>query len=196
MKMISLISCIVVSTLAASTMATSVLCESLWTDQKEPLYADLRAAKAGDIVTVLVVESATSTQKATTDTSRNSKFDVGPGLGKIFNNIPAVGYGGTSTSKGEGTTARQSNLITKITATITDVLPSGNLVIKGERDIKTNEENQKVTLTGVIRPNDIAPDNTIASTSIADAKIELTGQGPIGARQKEGIFTRIIRFLF
>lgn len=182
-------------------LCTAVACgaagaESLWSDTRGPLFRDFRAAKVGDIVTVMVLESAISTQKASTDLNRSSEFDVGPGVGKLFNNIPGVGYSGNSTSNGNGTTARSSNLITTMTATVTQVMENGNLLIQGEREIKTNDENQTLRLTGVVRPVDISRDNSISSTNIADARIELTGKGPIGQRQKEGIFTRLIRLLF
>ena len=182
--------------LAVMAGALTARADSLWSDQRGSLYEDLRAVHVGDIVTVMVDESATSTQQATTDLTRKSSFATGPGTGFLLKNIPGLGYSGGSTSNGAGTTARSSNLATTLTATVTSVLPSGNLVIQGSREVQTNQEKQKMTLTGVIRPFDIGPNNTIASTSIADAKIELTGDGPIGARQKEGIFTRIIRFLF
>ncbi len=170
--------------------------ESLWSDAKGSLFGDFRAHKKGDILTVLVVESATSTQKATTGTSRSSNFDIGPGHGFLFGAIPNVKYGGTSDSKGDGSTARSSNLVTQLAVTVTEVMENGNLVVQGERELQTNEEKQKLVLTGVVRPVDVSPDNKVSSTSIADARIELVGNGPIGARQKEGIFTRIIRFLF
>lgn len=170
--------------------------ESLWNDRKGSLFSDFRAHKKGDILTVLVMESATSTQSATTDTSRTSSNDIGPGGGFLFRNIPGVKYGATSSSKGDGSTNRTSNLVTKLAVTVTEVLDNGNLVIQGERDLQTNEETQHLVLTGSVRPVDIDPSNTVPSTMIADAKIKLTGQGPVGARQKEGIFSRILRLLF
>ena len=169
---------------------------SLWRDERGSLFTDLRATKAGDTVTVLVMESSIASQKAATDLKRDSNFKVGPGKGFLFKNIGEMSYGGSSTSKGEGSTSRSSNLITRLTATVTDVLPNGNLVIQGEREIRMNEENQLIRLSGVIRPSDVSADNTISSTLIADARIELTGKGPIAQRQREGILTQLIRLLF
>lgn len=177
--------------------ASSVQGESLWQGGRgSSLFTDFRARQVGDIVTVLVMETATSTQSASTDVKRSSGFDVGNATGKIISNIPRLTYAGTSNSQGQGQTNRTSNLVTRITATVTDVLPNGNLVIQGERTIQTNEEKQKIHISGVIRPMDVSSDNTVSSMNIADATIELVGDGPIGARQKEGIITRIIRFLF
>jgi len=180
----------------ATVLAAGACAESLWNTQKGSLFQDMRARQKGDIVTVLVVESATATQAATTETSRESGNSIGPGFGPILHNVKAVGNTGTSSSKGSGTTERSSNLVTKITATVTDVQDNGNLVIQAERQTVTNQEKQKATLTGVIRPTDITPDNTVLSTNIADAHIELTGDGPVGSRQKEGVFTKVLRFLF
>lgn len=184
------------SIIALALLASMAGAESLWSSKGGSMFQDIKAVKVGDIVTVLVMESAISTQKASTDLDRSSDFEVGPGFGKILNNIPGVGYGGSSTSSGSGTTARSTNLVTRITATVTEVTENGNLVIQGERKIQTNEETQILTLSGVVRPVDVGPDNSISSMNIADAKIELTGSGPIGQRQKEGLFTRLIRILF
>lgn len=169
---------------------------SLWKDSSKPLTGDLRATQVGDVVTVLVVESATSTQGASTELNRSSRFKVGPGEGFLVKNIPGIGYGGNSTSTGEGTTNRTSNLVTTLTCTVTEVRDNGMLVLKGERTLQTNDEKQQITLSGVVRPADVTPQNTVISTDIAEAEIKLIGNGPIGARQKEGIFTRLIRLLF
>lgn len=177
-------------------MAAQASAVSLWKDSSKSLVGDHRASKVGDVVTVLVVESATSTQGASTELNRSSKFKVGPGEGFLVKNIPGIGYGGNSASSGEGTTNRTSNLVTTLTCTVTEVRDNGMLVLKGERTLQTNDEKQQITLTGTVRPADVTPQNTILSTDIAEADIKLVGDGPIGARQKEGIFTRLIRLLF
>ncbi len=176
--------------------ASTARAESLWSDKKGSMFSDFRAHKKGDILTVLVMESASSTQSATTDSSRSSTNSIGPGTGFLFKNLPGMAYGGTSTSNGDGSTNRTSNLVTTLAVTVTDVLDNGNLVIQGERDLQTNEETQHLVLTGSVRAVDVGPANTISSTMIADAKIKLTGQGPVGSRQKEGIFSRVLRLLF
>lgn len=171
--------------------------ESLWNETKGSLFTDIRAAKVGDIITVLVSESSTSSQTASTDVSRDSSFSTGKGIDlPILRQIPGLSYSGESTSNGEGSTQRTSNLVTRMTATVVQVMDNGNLSIEGYRELKTNDEKQTLKLTGTVRPQDVSPSNTISSTLIADAKIEMTGKGPIGDRQKEGIFSRIIRFLF
>ena len=72
----------------------------------------------------------------------------------------------------------------------------GNLEIEGTRMVQTNKEKEEIKLTGTIRPEDIATDNTVLSTSIADAKIAHQGSGPIGSAQKLGIITKLLRILF
>ena len=177
-------------------LSSTAYAESLWRDDSRALVSDRRAQAVGDIVTVIVTESSTSTLKASTDTKKTSDLKGGPGVGDIFKNIKQFAFSGDQSMAGEGSTARSATLAAKITARVIRVLPNGNLVIEGTREIATNKERQFLQLTGTIRPEDIAPDNTILSTYIADAKINLHGKGIIADRQREGIVTRIIKWLF
>ncbi|NLA58040.1 MAG: flagellar basal body L-ring protein FlgH [Firmicutes bacterium] len=77
-----------------------------------------------------------------------------------------------------------------------EVLPNGNLVIEGTQSLIVNNETQEITVRGVIRPQDIEPDNTILSTYIADATISYQGSGILGAQDKPGILTRILNWIF
>ena len=174
----------------------SASAESLWREDSRAFCADRRARAAGDIVTVVIVESSSSTQKATTDTAKSSDLEGGPGVGDIFKNIKKFAFSGKQSTSGAGTTARSASLAAKITCRIVRTLPNGNLCIEGDREVATNKERQILQLSGTIRPEDIAPDNTVLSTYVADAKIVLTGKGIIADRQREGIVTRIIRWLF
>jgi flagellar L-ring protein precursor FlgH len=83
-----------------------------------------------------------------------------------------------------------------MTARVVRVLPNGNLEIEGSREVVVNAENQRLILAGTIRAVDIAPDNTIRSTSIADAKIRFEGKGVVGQKQREGLITRLLHWLF
>jgi len=145
----------------------SAQAESLWSaDKAAGTFADKRATKVGDILTIIIVESAVSTQQASTDTKKDSKIETGPGVGPLLERIPFFNYSG------------------------------GNLQIEGTRLVQTNAEKEEVKLTGTVRAQDVAPDNTVMSTYIADAKITHSGSGPVGSRQREGLIGRIFRILF
>lgn len=173
--------------------------ESLWKDPKSAqtsAYADKKAAKVGDIVTILIVESAVSSQQASTDAKKDSQIKAGPGVGPLLEKIPLFKYSGGDSLKSSGSTTRSTKLTAKMTATVTKIDESGNLEIEGARIVQTNREKEQIKLTGKIRPQDIEPDNTVLSTYIADASITHSGTGPIGSRQKEGLIGKIFKILF
>ena len=76
------------------------------------------------------------------------------------------------------------------------MLPNGNLVVEGKRRVGMNAETQEITLSGVVRPSDISPANTIASPLVADAQIKYGGRGPVGDKQHDGLISRIFKVLF
>lgn len=191
MRLLKLV--LIIVGIAACTCASA---ESLWTDSAKSMYADRRARAVGDVLTVIVVESAVSSHKASTDWSKEVDLGSDKGIGPLLERLPQFGYSASQSSQASGTTSRASNLSAKMTVRVTKVLPNGNLEIEGTREVQTNKEKQSIILTGTIRQEDIAPNNTILSTYIADAKITHTGTGAIGARMKEGIITRIFRILF
>ena len=188
--------------IAVSLTLSAVLCgaafaESLWqADSTTLMYSDKRAAKVGDVLTVVIVESATSSSTASTDAKKDTKTDVSPGVGPWIKNIPAFQYSAGDQLKASGSTSRATTFTAKMTVTVKKVNANGNFEIEGTRLVQTNREKEEIKLTGTVRPQDIATDNTVLSTSIADAKITHTGSGPVGSRQKEGLVTRILRILF
>ena len=189
---------IITAATTAILIAGSATAESLWTvaDKSNSVYTDKRAAKVGDVLTVIIVESATSTSSASTDTKKNSSTDISSGLGPLVKNIPAISTSGGDSMKASGSTSRNMSFSTRMTVRVTRVDNCGNLEIEGTRMVQTNKEKEEIKLTGTIRPEDIATDNTVLSTSIADAKIAHQGSGPIGSAQKMGIITRLLRILF
>lgn len=181
---------------------------SLWVGEtsKSSLFYDTRAKGIGDIVTIKVSESSKGTKSAKTDTSRDSSTSAGItdffgapldfGLNKLYGSrggfSPTVGADSSSSFKGDGSTSRSSLLEADITARISELLPNGNFLIEGRREIVVNDEEQIMVLRGVIRPEDISSSNVIYSTYIADARIEYTGEGILADRQSPGWFTRIL----
>ncbi|HDG98416.1 MAG TPA: flagellar basal body L-ring protein FlgH, partial [Desulfobacterales bacterium] len=97
---------------------------------------------------------------------------------------------------GSGSTSRDETMTASITARVVEVLPNGNLYIRGTRQIKVNNEVQYITLSGLIRPYDISPDNTVLSSYIADAKIEYTGKGAVSDKQRPGWLMRLLDYVW
>lgn len=175
---------------------TSASAESLWTPASGSLIADKKARQVGDIVTILIVESTSSVQKASTGFDKKIEHGNDVGVGFLMKNLPEIGISSGQKGSSSGQTSRTSNFVAKITATVTKVLPNGNLEVEGTRTIETNKEKQEIKLTGTVRQQDISPDNTVLSTYLADAEIKSTGKGPIGDRQKEGFISQLIKWLF
>lgn len=176
---------------------------SLWKGpgKSNTLFLDQRAGAVGDILTVKIVEVSTASEKATTDTNRSTDIEAGISnlLGLETNKFPSsmtpakmVAAKTSSDFKGEGETTRSGSLSATITARIVDVLPNGNLAVEGKRELFVNNEKKEILVQGIVRPKDIAYDNSILSTQIADAKIIYTGIGVIGERQSPGWLVRIL----
>jgi flagellar L-ring protein precursor FlgH len=170
--------------------------DSLFNGSGRSMFSDVKAFNVGDIVTIIITETSSATSTANTSTSKESNTSVGPGTGKILKQFPPLSFQGSGANTAAGTTARTGTLIASMTARVVRVLPNGNLEIEGMREIMVNSENQKMVLTGTVRAVDIAPDNTIRSTFIADAKIRYEGKGIIGQKQREGVISRLLHWLF
>ncbi len=169
----------------------------------DSFYSDHKAYKVGDIVTVLVVESTEGYQEASLKTSKSQS--VGGGLGMSAwgggitspypGSVPNFGAGGEVTQDGGGKSVRSGGLIGKISVRVQRVLSNGNLVIKGSKTVKINDDKQNMIVKGVIRVEDISAANTIKSTYVANANIEYEGKGPIGEKTSPGIITRLLDWL-
>ena len=168
---------------------------SLWTDGSS-LYSDNKARQVGDLVTIIIVERAQATQSASTQTGTDASVDFGPIL---WGGVPLLsGFGAQAGDnfRGGGSTTRGGSLNARMTAMVMEVLPNGNLVIEGRQTIVVNDEEQVIVVTGVVRPQDIQPDNTVLSTFVANATITYHGSGSIGEKQKPGLLTRLLNWLF
>jgi flagellar L-ring protein precursor FlgH len=171
------------------------------------LFRDTRARDVGDVVTINVVETAKASKNATTKTQRDSSIDAGieAFLGyetwleernsrfnsdNMFRAKMAKGFDGS------GTTTRNETMTASISARVVEVLPNDNLLIRGSRHVRLNNEDQIIVVSGIIRPEDISPDNTILSSFVADAKIEYFGKGVISDEQRPGWLARILNVIW
>lgn len=146
---------------------------------------DVRASQVDDILTILVVEKASAVASGTTKTARSSStaHSVSALAGVTRAAGPWANLSGTSGNTqlaGDGTTSRDLVLSTTLTARVVAVLPNGALVVDSSKDIEINSERQKITVRGVVRPADIAADNTVRSDRLAQLEVRVNGKGVVG----------------
>ncbi|MBK8838780.1 MAG: flagellar basal body L-ring protein FlgH [Hyphomonadaceae bacterium] len=170
---------------------------SLWRAGAKSFFNDQRASKIGDILTVNIEIADSAQLNNTTARSRTGSTETGVqallGLEDTIQNAlpgtpsldPAVGFNSSSASNGTGSVNRQETVNLTVAAVITDRLPNGNLVIGGSQEVRINNELRELLVSGVIRPEDVASDNTIAHTKIAEARISYGGRGDISQVQRD-----------
>jgi flagellar L-ring protein precursor FlgH len=157
---------------------------SLWTAQS-PLHdfsVDYKARRLNDTITIQVVVQTTATQSGTVDSERsfNTTSSITGVLGKSpVSTNPLLAASSSSALKGQGSTATNTLFATSLTGQVIAVLPNGNLVVEAKRQIFMNNQHEEVTVRGMIRPGDIGPNNTVASTSLSNLEIEMKGKGII-----------------
>ncbi|HWR29414.1 MAG TPA: flagellar basal body L-ring protein FlgH, partial [Negativicutes bacterium] len=176
---------------------TNVHADSLWSDSAATsvLFGDQRARAVGDILTIVVNESSTA---ARTGSSSNTKAAAGTttqGTG-LLGFLPESSLGQDDSFSSKGSINNTNTVKARLTVQVIEIKPNGNLVISGTQNIKQNGEEQRIVISGQVRPSDIKADNSVLSSNIADAKITVTGNGPIASKQKQGILTQIWNWLF
>jgi flagellar L-ring protein FlgH len=177
-------------------LATSVSAEPLWNREAGgSLFSNTKAHMVGDILKVIVTENSSASANA--DTKTESKTDHSSGAGEgILEFIPLWGIKQQSKYDGKGQTSRKGQLKAVISVHIIEELPGNQFIIEGNRHITRNGETEAMTLRGVIRKRDITPQNTIASTCIADATISYDGSGDVANGNKPGFLTRLVNWFF
>jgi len=176
------------------------------TNRSEFLYDDNRASRVGDIVLVKVAESATTKIKSETKADKENKVNNSitalPTTG-LIGNLPladtlgakvgmGVGAAQSSEFSGTGETKQESNFDAMVATRIVRKLPGNLLQLEGARRIRVNAETQFLVVRGLIRQRDIAADNSVMSTSLAEAQIEIYGQGVLAEKQRPGWLSRIL----
>ena len=185
--------------------ATAATAGGLFVAKKARMMVGMEgnARLSGDLITVEISEVTSSQVSAGTQTSRTSasSSSIGSFFGlkkKIVDANPSMGGAiGMDTNSansfdGDGNTSREGKLKGKITCRVVEVRENGNLVIFGWKELRSNRETQYLSLSGVVRPQDIRTNNTILSDLIAEARIEYTGAGVVSDKQNPGIGTRVM----
>jgi len=187
---------------------------SLWdlSNDGYSLVTDSKARAIGDVVLINIIESANAEKVAATKLKRDAKVHAALqnllGSEKYFKKTdettPSSNYlkgmdpenlvqaEAASQFDADTSTKRSGKLTARISAIVTDVFPNGNIKVSGSQVIKVNNENQILSVEGIIRPQDVEPDNSIDSPLIADSRIEYSGKGVLGDKQRPGFLMRIL----
>ena len=161
----------------------------------ENLYADTKAFRVGDIVTVNLDESTSAKKSAKTELDKDSSIELatptvfGSPLSINGNNVNA-NLSSTNAFAGESDADQSNSLQGSITVNIVQVMANGNFVVRGEKWITINNGDEFIRLTGIIRPDDIEQDNSISSRRVANARIQYSGTGAFSDTQTQGWFVR------
>lgn len=203
----SLIAIPMIALAAAATAQTG----SLFSDRAEASGTLISERKAkyepGDIITILVRENIDAQTQANTNTRKESEVSATApiagnpflvqrqpdGLGVINpGELPNWQIETDNEHRTQGRTQRNNRLVTTIAARVVEVERNGNIVIEGSKRVTVNREDSLVKIRGVVRERDVTRDNTVNSTQVADAEIELQGKGPLWNNQRRGILTRFL----
>jgi flagellar L-ring protein precursor FlgH len=164
--------------------------------QQMELFADLKARRVGDILTIRLNEITAASKNAETKTSKATAVaNTGPTIfGKTITTkgVPILNTSmtGSDTFDGAGAVTQSNSLAGSLTVTVIDVQANGNLVVQGDKALHLNQGDEYVHVAGVVRPADIATDNTVTSDKIADAHISYSGKGVVDSTNKVGWLAR------
>lgn len=174
---------------------------SFWQDAGADLFRDPRAMRTGDVVTVKISIKDKASLDNTSERSRNSSsnhsydlnYNINAGSVQKKGDATLGGNAAAKTStKGEGAITRSESIELLVAAVVTDVLPNGNLVISGTQEVRVNFEVRVLSVAGVLRPRDIATDNTVSYDKIAEARISYGGRGRLTEVQQPGWGQQIV----
>lgn len=158
----------------------------------QSLAGDRRAGTTGDLITIVIVQAAESSTSVQSGTQRSSSVNGHIGVGKIDESA-GLSMGGAYSGRGE--MRRSERFVTQMTATITETLPNGDLIINGAQHLNVNGEATLVEVRGRIRAADIDSENRVPSNRIADAQINYNGKGFVSRSAKPGLVQRLFGLL-
>lgn len=160
------------------------------------LFQDNKARHVGDVLTVVLVEKTAASKTASTDTKKATKVNVGTPT--VFGtpvtlggkDVLAASAASSNTFAGAGDSSQSNSLSGDISVTVAEVLPNGNLLVRGEKRLTLNQGEEFVQISGIVRPVDIHSDNTVQSTQLADARIGYSGRGAVHDANRMGWLAR------
>ncbi len=176
---------------------TDVRAESLWSDSSATsvIFGDQRARAVGDILTIVVNESSTAVRAGSSSNTKSASASTNQGTG-LLGFLPESSLGQNDKFSSNGSINNTNTVKARLTVKVTEVKANGNLVISGTQNIRQNGEEQRIVVSGQVRPSDIQSDNSVLSSNVADAKILVTGSGPLVNKQRQGILSQIWNWIF
>ncbi len=163
------------------------------------LFLDRRARQVGDVITVLLEEKTDASKSSSTATGKESSVSIPSvtvlGRGVTHNGVPILDTGISSEQdfSGQGSSSQSNSLSGSITVTVSEVLRNGSLRIRGEKWVTINQGEEFIRLKGIVRPEDIAADNSVPSYKVADARITYSGKGALADANSQGWLSRIFQ---
>ncbi len=167
---------------------------SLWSDGGS-LFSDRKARVVGDTLTIILSEYSSAKRTGDTSNSKSSNVNLADGTGKL-DFIPALGATYGDSFKSNGSISNTNTLTGRITVQVVEVKPNGDLIVTGKQTIRQGRDEQRITVTGLVRSDDVTPDNTVLSSYVANAEIQVDGKGPLAGKQRQGILSSLFNFLF
>lgn len=188
--------------ICATSMGGPLAAESLWNDNGPGarMFSDHKARHIGDIVTVVIQENSSVSASKSANTDKTSSvdsqlsrllYDSSSFLRDGEGQLPGMGWSSNDNFSGGGSVSGQQSASAQLSAIVVDRQPNGNLIIEGVRRMILNNETNYVVLRGVIRPIDVGSDNTILSSRIADAEVQLIAEGSLTEAQRKGWLNRV-----
>lgn len=158
----------------------------------QALFGDRKAYRVGDVITVNLEEQTRSSKSATTEITRDSSMNVAnPNVGGRPLPIDvSVGMTSARSFNGDASADQSNSLLGSITVTVHDVYPNGNLLVRGEKWLTLNQGSEFVRVSGIVRPEDIQPNNSVSSTLLADARLTYSGTGDLADANRQGWLAR------
>lgn len=160
------------------------------------MFEDARARSVGDLITVILTEETDAQKTASTSTAKDNSIELG--APSIFgqsvthngNEVLSASVGTATEFTGDGSSSQSNSLTGNITVFVSNVLPNGNLVIRGEKRLTLNQGDEYIRLSGIVRPEDVSPENTVESTKVANAEILYSGNGAVADSNRQGWLSR------
>ncbi|MBO4852997.1 MAG: flagellar basal body L-ring protein FlgH [Schwartzia sp.] len=182
--------------------AAPVSAQSLWSNgdghNGVDYFADTKARDVGDILTIIISETATTSATRSGSNSKSGSVNMQAGIGvfDFLNSLFPASISGSDSWKADGSASSTNRASGRVSVTVVDVEPNGNMIVEGTQSIWQNKNEHKITLRGVVRRDDVTYANTVSSAQVADATIRFDGKGPLNAKQRQGILTQIFNILF
>jgi flagellar L-ring protein FlgH len=174
--------------------STTVHADDLYSAGNWPaLAADRKASEIGDIVTLLVVENNQASNSVTKGSRKRNSIDVGLETSLDLSESASATLGGSY--EGQGTNGRTDRMVARLSVTVVEVFPNGDMRVSGLQRLKINGETTTININGRVRPDDIAADNSVLSWRLADAVIDYDGKGFASRSAKPGVITKVLSWL-